>query len=234
MRAVLFDVDDTLVDHQSAQRAGIEAQMARLGLPVDEQVHRRWKLLVDTTFARYLAGELSFVDQRRERARAMTGKALSDGDADAWVAGTVRGFEAALRAFDDVAPALDRLTDSGLRLAAFSNVNGDFTRRKLGLVGLLDRFEVVLGNDDVGAAKPSPEPFHAMCSALEVAAGEAVHVGDRWLPDVVGARAAGLSAVWLARPGLDPAGRVPDPAHPADPAVPVIVSLTDLPALLGC
>lgn len=56
LRAVLFDVDDTLVDHQAAQRAGIEAQLAILGQPVDETVHARWKMWVDASFARYLAG----------------------------------------------------------------------------------------------------------------------------------------------------------------------------------
>ena len=232
IRAVLFDVDDTLVDHEAAQRAGIQAQLGLSGEPLDESVHRRWKAHVDASFARYLAGELSFVDQRRERARAMTGQAMTDAEADEWIAGTVQGFEAGLRAFDDVLPTLTRLAEAGVRLGAFSNVNGDFTRRKLGLVGLADRFDVVLGDDDVGAAKPAPEPFLALCVALGVEPAEAVHVGDRWLADVVGARAAGLTGVWLSRPGLDPTGRVPDAAHPADPSVPVISTLAELPALL--
>ena len=230
---MLFDVDDTLVDHERAERAGIATQLALVGRPVDEAVHQRWKTLVDESFARYLAGELSFVEQRRERARAMTGQPLTDASADAWIAGTVRGFEQALEPFADVEPVLAALADAGLRLAAFSNVNGDFTRRKLGLVGLADRFEVILGNDDVGAAKPDAEPFLALCRGVGVEPHEAVHVGDRWLADVVGARAAGLAAVWLDRPGVDPAGRAPDAAHPADPAVPVIRSLAALPGLLA-
>lgn len=234
--AVLFDVDDTLVDHERAQRAGLDAALAADGVLADEAAHARWRALVDATFARYLAGELSFVEQRRVRVRAMTGRELSDAEADDWVARNVAGFEAGLALFDDVLPALDVLRHlPGVRLGAFSNVDGDFTRRKLAVVGILDRFDVVLGTSDVTAPKPAPDPFWAMCRALDVAPQRAVHVGDRWHVDVVAAARAGLLGVWLDRSGTDSRGRGPGPGGPLPEGpdrVEVIASLAELPALL--
>jgi putative hydrolase of the HAD superfamily len=180
IRAVLFDVDDTLVDHDRAQRAGLDAALAADGVLADAAAHERWRALVDATFARYLAGELSFAEPRRVRVRAMTGRDLTDAQADAWVARSVAGFEAGLTLYDDVLPALDVLRRvPGVRLGAFSNVDGDFTRRKLAVVGILDRFDVVLGTSDVPAPKPAPDPFWALCRALDVSPAQALHVGDR-------------------------------------------------------
>ena len=239
LRAVLFDVDDTLVDHERAQRAGLDAALAAEGVLADEAAHLRWRTLVDSTFARYLAGELSFVEQRRVRVRAMTGRDLSDAEADAWVARNVAGFEVGLTLFEDVVPALDVLAGMpGVRLGAFSNVDGDFTRRKLAVVGILDRFDVVLGTSDVAAPKPAPDPFWAMCRALGVPPGRALHVGDRWQVDAFAAAEAGLLGVWLDRPGADPRGRAPEPAtarpgrQDRQDGVRVIASLAELPALL--
>ncbi len=231
IKAVLFDVDDTLVDHRRAQRAGLVAGLAGDGVVADEAAHTRWGELVDATFARYLAGELSFDEQRRVRVRAMTGRELDDAEADAWTARSVAGFEAGLALYDDAAPTLDQLTQlaqvRNLKLGAFSNVDGGFTRRKLELVGVLDRFDTVLGMGEVAAPKPAPDPFLALCAALKVEPSQAVHVGDRWGTDAVAAADAGLLGVWLDRPGAQGAGRRPAPGHGRDDIV-VIQSLTEV------
>ncbi|MCU0264600.1 MAG: HAD family hydrolase [Actinomycetia bacterium] len=229
--AVVFDVDGTLVDHDSAQRRALLGHLADLGEVADEAAWRRWRDLEELHYARYLAGELTFVEQRRERARAMTGGLRTDAECDAWFAGYLAGFEASWTLFDDVLPALDALAADGLLLGAFSNVAGDFTRRKLAAVGLLDRFAVALGDDDVGAAKPDPQVFWTVCARLDVPVQRAVHVGDRFDKDAAGARDAGLLGVWLDRPGADPLGRVPPDGVGRD-GVAVIAGLAELVELL--
>jgi putative hydrolase of the HAD superfamily len=114
-------------------------------------------------------------------------------------------------------------------LAAFSNVSGEFTRTKLKRVGLLDRFALAWGVDEAGAAKPDPTPFTATCARLGVPVGGTVHVGDRYVPDAVGACDAGLRGVWLDRPGADPRGRAPVGAE--DSRVHTVTSLLDVVAI---
>jgi putative hydrolase of the HAD superfamily len=219
--AVVFDVDGTLVDHDRAQHDGLTAHLADLGQALDDVTWRRWRKLEEHHFARYLAGELSFEDQRRARVRGFTGDPLDDDRADGWFDAYRVRFEESWRLFDDVLGTLARL--DGLTLAAFSNVSGAYTRHKLDRVGLLDRFVLSWGVDDVGAAKPDPRTYTAVLAELGVPHASAVHVGDRYESDARGACAAGVQGVWLDRPGADPAGRVPttDP----DPRVAVVTSL---------
>lgn len=228
---MLFDVDDTLVDHRRAQRAGLVAGLAAEGRVPDEADHERWTGLIDATFARYLAGELSFTEQRRVRVREMTGRELGDAEADAWMARSVAGFEAGLVLFDDVRPVLDELRRRGLRLGAFSNVDGDFTRRKLGVVGVLDAFDVVLGVSDVAAPKPAAAPFLELCARLDVDPAVAAHVGDRWATDAAGASDAGLQGIWLDRPGAQ-VRRGPAPGALREDVL-VVRSLLEVLALPG-
>ena len=56
----------------------------------------------------------------------------------------------------------------------------------------------------LGAAKPSPEAFAAVCASLAPAPASVLHVGDDHALDVVAARAAGLGAVHLDRTGSGP------------------------------
>jgi putative hydrolase of the HAD superfamily len=247
IRAVLFDVDDTLFDYAGACRAGILAYLAELGLPADEAAFARWVALDRAAFPRFLAGELTFVGQRRHRVREMVAAPLTDAEADAWFAGYQAHFEAAWAPFPDVAPALDAL--AGLRLGVLSNNDSAYQRRKLGRLGLADRFDVIAGIDVAGAAKPDAQAFRAGCAALDVRPEQAAYVGD--LPDVdaAGAAAAGLLGVWLDRPERGPTLPDPEPAPAGSPPTPVgspptpvgsppsgvvrITSLTELPALLG-
>ena len=229
VRAVVFDVDGTLVDHDRAQREGLTAHLRNGAGTLDDTTWARWRQLEEHHFARYLAGELSFQEQRRERVRGFTGDRLADAAADAWFDAYRVRFEAAWRLFDDVLETLDQL--AGVTLAAFSNVSGPYTRHKLERLGLLDRFALAWGVDDVGAAKPDPRTYTTVLAALGVDTGHAVHVGDRYDSDARGACDAGVRGVWLDRPGAEPAGRRP-PGEP-DPRVTVVTSLTEVVALVA-
>jgi len=93
-------------------------------------------------------------------------------------------------------------------------------------VGLDVYITTYITSRDIGVLKPDPAFFYAGLQALDVAADEAVMVGDSYAADVLGARRAGLHAVWY-----NPRGdRCPD-AHPAYDAV--AANLRGLPALLA-
>jgi putative hydrolase of the HAD superfamily len=233
VRAVIFDVDGTLVDHDAAQKDGLTAHLAAQGTTLDAARWMRWRALEEQHFARYLSGELGFQEQRRCRVRDFTGRPLDDSAADEWFAGYQAEFEASWQVFPDVHPTLRAL--HGLPMAAFSNVPGDLTRRKLSAVGLIDHFDVVLGTDDVGAAKPDAVVFTSVCAALNSRRDHTWHVGDRFFWDGLGARDAGLCSVWLDRPDADPVGRVPPPevTAPVAQGVAVVTSLTDFATLVS-
>jgi putative hydrolase of the HAD superfamily len=76
----------------------------------------------------------------------------------------------------------------------------------------------------VGVAKPDRRLFEAALELAGVSAAEALHVGDSYEEDVVGARAAGIEPVLLRRrlPGSEPESQIRD--------VRVITTLSNLAA----
>jgi putative hydrolase of the HAD superfamily len=205
VRGVLFDVDDTLVDHSGAQRAAIAGYLASLGLDHDDNAVGRWQAAEERHFSRHLTGELTFQGQRRARVREMLaahgGADFDDGTADAWFLGYTTRFEAAWTTYDDVGAALDMVASRGLAVGIVTNVAADHQRRKLEFVGLGGRFDVVVGLDTLGFGKPDPRVFRHACDLLGTTPRDTVFVGDRLDHDAVGARDAGLRAVWLDRSG---------------------------------
>ena len=93
-----------------------------------------------------------------------------------------------------VPEALAAFRARGLRLVVVSNANGTL-RAKLARVGLASFFDVILDSHEVGSEKPDRRIFELALDAAHVAPGAAMHVGDLYEVDVVGARGAGIAAV---------------------------------------
>jgi putative hydrolase of the HAD superfamily len=90
--------------------------------------------------------------------------------------------------------ALDALRNAGLRLALASN-SEPLLRAKMAELDLADRFDHLAISGEVGVEKPDPSFFLGALDAIGVAPDRAVHVGDLYEVDVVGARRAGLEAI---------------------------------------
>ncbi|WP_407549760.1 HAD family hydrolase [Streptomyces sp. Pv4-95] len=226
VHAVLWDVDDTLFDYTGSDRAGALRHFRAEGL-LDtyggaEPALERWRAAMESEFARFLAGEVGFLDHRRGRARTFLGAPLSDAEADAWFGRYIARYEAAWTLFPDAGPALETLAPL-VRQAVLSNSSTANQERKLSALGIRSRFEAVLCADALGHAKPAPEAFLVACETLRLAPSDVVYVGDKLDIDALGARDAGLAAVWLDRTGTG--ADLPD-------GVRRIASLAELPDLL--
>jgi putative hydrolase of the HAD superfamily len=103
----------------------------------------------------------------------------------------------------DVAPALERLGHGGRRLVVVSNSDGT-VRDVLGRLGLARHFVAILDSAEEGVEKPDPRLFRLALERARAVPEEAVHVGDLYHVDVVGARSAGIRAILLDPGGLYP------------------------------
>jgi putative hydrolase of the HAD superfamily len=217
---VFFDLDGTLLDHRGAER---EAAMAFLrehagvfSEPAEEFVER-WRTVAEKHLRRYIMGEATFQEQRRDRMRETFGFrwTLSDVEADDLYAACYKHYEHNWRPYPDVAGCIDDFT--GERLGVISNGEPQQQRRKLAALGLLERFTLIVISGDVGAAKPERGIFLAACKAGAEDPGNCFFVGDDLEADTKGCRRAGMNGIWLNRHGL------PNPA-----GIPTIASLRDL------
>lgn len=228
--AVLFDVDGTLLDHDSAARAAITSWVtrhhARHAGRVDE-VAAVWLRLEQEHFAAYLSGAATFEQQRRRRLAGLLSYLGEHPGDDATVEASfseyLDAYEAAWSAYDDVAPTLNRLAAAGIVLAILTNGDAEQQRRKLASVGLVHLFEHILVSSELPAPKPAPEAFLEAVSRMTRHPSEVLYVGDNLDDDALAAARTGLRGVWLQRSGNKTA---PD-------QVEAISTLTELPHLLA-
>jgi len=99
---------------------------------------------------------------------------------------------------DGTLEALDRIRDSGLRMALISNTGrtpGAAMRKVIGKMGLLDYFEVTTFSNEAGYLKPHPRIFELTLSRMGAKPGQTVHVGDHDVLDMRGAKAYGMKSV---------------------------------------
>jgi putative hydrolase of the HAD superfamily len=121
---------------------------------------------------------------------------------------------AELKAFHDRENAWDRVTDgavealrllreAGLRIVLVSNTNGTIERlfRRVGLLPFLD---TIIDSHIEGVEKPDPRLFRIALKRSGSDPHTTIHCGDLYEIDVVGARAAGLSAVLVDSDDLYP------------------------------
>lgn len=198
VRGVLFDLDDTLLDHTAAAADAVRQLVATVpDWPDDDAATvARWRTLEDERFARYAAGEISMVEQRRERVRAFLGLTdAADAVLDERFAGYLADYRRSWRAVPGGPELVLGLLDQGYRVGILTNGLAVQQRAKLAAIGLTDPRLVVCVSDELPAAKPHPAAYAAACDALGLPPDQVLMVGDHRLNDVDAARAAGLQAV---------------------------------------
>jgi len=132
---ILFDLDGTLLDDETATAAGLDALGAMYAERITctgDDLPRVWLELIEAYFPRYLSGEMTMQEQRRARIRALFGADASscrDDDADAAHAVYLEGYERGWSCYPDVFPALARLSNAPL--GVITNGNNEQQRKKL-------------------------------------------------------------------------------------------------------
>ncbi|MET4225254.1 HAD family hydrolase [Oerskovia enterophila] len=216
---VLFDVDDTLVDTRGAFALAIDAVCAVYlpHLPVERygEVLALWRSDPHGWYRAYTRGELTFDGQRMLRANELQetfgGVVLDEDGYAAWKTVFWGTFEESWRAHDDAAPVLARLAAAGVKVGALSNASVALQTDKLTRSGLSD-VPMLVGVDTLGFGKPDPRVFVEACARLGTDPARTVYVGDELDVDARAAAAAGLTGVWIDRPGTRRGG-----PHEEDP-----------------
>jgi phosphoglycolate phosphatase len=186
IRAVLVDLDGTLLDTVADLAAAVNRTHAELGLPEREVeliatfVGKGLPILVRRALAGTLDGDVD--EGLFERAWALFDRhyAAESGRQTKPYAGAREG--------------IDRMRALGLPLACVTNKSERFTLELLRDTGFLQAFEFAVCGDTVARKKPDPAPIMYACERLRVRPAEALVIGDS-ANDVQAARAAG-SPVW--------------------------------------
>jgi putative hydrolase of the HAD superfamily len=192
IRAVIFDLDNTLVDFMAMKKRAVEAAawaMVDSGLPmtIEETVAGIYKtydalgIEYQQVFDQFLTNELGYIDY----------KILAAG-----VVAYRKAREAALQPYPHVKMTITELIRRGLKLAVLSDAPRREAWLRLCQLGLHHEFDVVVTYEDTGFRKPAREPFERVLHDLNVQPHEAIMLGDWPERDVAGAKSVGLWTVW--------------------------------------
>ncbi|GGE13699.1 phosphoglycolate phosphatase, bacterial [Aureimonas endophytica] len=187
-RAILFDLDGTLVDSAPDIHAALNQTLESYGEPpltleaVTKMIGRGVPVLI-------------------ERAYAALGIEIDPATRDRVAERYTKLYEARATELTvlmaGVSDLLRDLAAKGVRLGTVTNKPGAATRTVLEHFGLLDLMAVVVGGDAGPPRKPEPGLILHACRELGIEPGEAVFVGDSE-NDVLAARAAGMAVVAVA------------------------------------
>ena len=83
------------------------------------------------------------------------------------------------------------------KLGVVTNGYSQVQREKIRVAGLADYFDDIIVSEEAGIAKPDPRVFLISCDNLGVKPEESVLVGDYYPNDIAGAISAGITPIWI-------------------------------------
>jgi putative hydrolase of the HAD superfamily len=192
IKAVLFDLDNTLVDFMKMKEMAVEGAVdamidAGLNMSKEEAIKKIYEIYdregiedqkVFDKFLMEVYGEINY-------------KILAAG-----IVGYRRAKEGALVLYPKVYYTLMELLKRGKRLAVVSDAPRLQAWTRLVQTGLHHFFEVVVAFEDTNKRKPAPEPFLFALNKLGVKPQETLMVGDWAERDIVGAKTLGMITVF--------------------------------------
>ncbi len=192
LKAVLFDLDDTLYEEAEFFRSGFDVvsrSLAQRGVGRHPET----------------AHLLLHLHQHEGRDQVFQKLAARLGFPTEWIADLVEIFRAHVPHLvvpADTAAVLPRLR-ARFRLGCITDGWAAVQRRKIEALHLAPLLDAIVIADEFGREywKPHAFPFHHCCTRLGVTPGEALFVGDNPSRDAVGAANAGIRFVRLRRPG---------------------------------
>jgi HAD superfamily hydrolase (TIGR01549 family) len=213
VQALFFDLDSTLLDSSGFQESivGTCRKIAKIqrGLHAARLVEMNgdvWQSYWPQVEDQWTLGSLDGASVSLEAWRRTLRACGCKDDSMALLASQTHlqlGRET-YRLFDDVGELFTALKSAGIPLALITNGASDTQREKLRVLEIERWFDAVVISGEIGIAKPDVFPFDLALNKLKVEPDKVWHVGDSLTADVAGAKAAGLTAVWLNRRGVSP------------------------------
>lgn len=200
VKAVVFDMDDTLLNWREAEQGAI-GQLAALHFAAHGVPEARVREVYDAVMAENFAAWKSqrkwmYIDVRLRllSERLRTHDRLKTEDL---VATFSREATSRLAFLEGAEQALRAARSAGRKTALLTNGRSEVQRPKVFAFGLHTEVDFVGITGELGAWKPDPNAFNLVLDRLGVRADHAVMVGDNEDFDITPAKALGMQTVWI-------------------------------------
>lgn len=194
VKSVLFDLDETLLDRDTSIKQFITAQYDRLiahlnHIPKSNYITRFIELdshgyIWKDKVYQQLVSEFGIMGISWQ-------ELLEDYETQ---------FQFYCVPFDFLKETLNWLKQQDYLLGIITNGLGHFQARAIDGLGIRDYFDVILISEVEQVRKPQLEIFRRATNRLGVAAQDSIFIGDHPEADIIGAKNAGMMAIWKRSP----------------------------------
>lgn len=188
LKAVVFDLDDTLYSEKEYIRSGYQAVARRLP-EIDDAEAKLWKAFEDNkaAFDEVLKDEGIYTEELKNKCL-----------------GWYRCHQPDIHLYDGVKEMLLQLKSNGIKTGIITDGRPEGQRAKINVLGLEKLVDVIIITDELGGIqyrKPCEKVFLLMKEYLDVEFGEMCYVGDNRKKDFVAGEKLGMRTVWVRNVG---------------------------------
>lgn len=222
IRAVLFDLDDTLY----RERDFVEQAFFNVAKAMETRLAGKGRGAARAS-ANTLCAQMIALMEEEGRGKIFD-RLLEEYDIELSMAELVKIYRETkpiLSLYPDGEACLARLKQARVKTGLITDGNAQVQRNKIRALGLDNRMDVVLASDEIGLSKPDAGVYEYCLERLGCAPEEAAYVGDNPLKDFIGARKIGMKTARIIRPEGMHMGQTAAAGYEADHTVHLLTEL---------
>ncbi len=192
MKAVLFDLDDTLYPEIEFVKSGFTA--------VARHLASKHNLNADSLFQQMLDilqrdGRGKIFDTLLEKLGLFSGETVRT------LVDLYRSHQPSISLYPDTLPVLENLRRNGIKIGIITDAMASVQKNKVKALGLGNSFDIIIYTEELGegCSKPSPVPFKTALDSLKMPAPDAAYIGDDPSKDFLAPNNLGMLTVQVAR-----------------------------------
>jgi len=203
-KGVFFDLGGTLIDAEKDRHAHLEILqeiILRYGIPIsaEKALDAHYEYLVEET---HKENFITIWDALKRSLHKLFSEYSPGINLDfSWIKKIYFKYhEKFVDLYPGVIDLLKFIKEKKKHLGVISDIDNDYMEFQLKLFGIIDMFDSITTSEEVRAYKPNPEIFQKALEKAKISGSEAIHVGDNYWRDIIGAKKFEITTILVGQP----------------------------------